>query len=112
MDKLHVIFFASRNRCPITDILRTFSPIQRAKVHKLFERIEQLGIAHTNPYIKKLTSTPFWEARILGQDNIRALFVHTKNNSIVILHIFIKKTEKTPTREIDLAMKRYSILTY
>jgi len=107
-----MIFFSSGDHYPITDVIRTFSPRQRAKVLKLFERIEQLGVVHTNPYIKKVSNTPIWEARILGKDNIRVFFVHAKNNSIVMLHIFMKKTEKTPTREIDLALKRYSsILT-
>jgi len=36
----------------------------------------------------------------------RGFFCAISNNTIVILHIFIKKTEATPKKELELAIKR------
>ena len=48
-----------------------------------------------------------WEIRLKGKAGIaRALYVTAKEQRVVILRVFIKKTEKTPTREIDLAVQR------
>jgi phage-related protein len=48
-----------------------------------------------------------WEIRLKGKPGIaRALYVTAKEQRVVILRAFIKKTEKTPTSEIDLALQR------
>jgi phage-related protein len=42
-----------------------------------------------------------------GVDRIaRALYVTAKEQRVVLLRAFVKKTEKAPTNEIDLALKR------
>jgi len=48
-----------------------------------------------------------WEIRASGRDGIsRGIYVAVKDRRIVVLRIFIKKTEKTPSQEIDLAKQR------
>jgi len=59
------------------------------------------------PHIKKLTGTPLWEIRILGKDNIRIFYALMSKNGIIVLHGFIKKSLKTPSREIEVALHRY-----
>ena len=42
-----------------------------------------------------------------GESGIsRALYVTAVSQRVVILRVFIKKTERTPRREIDLALVR------
>jgi len=42
-----------------------------------------------------------------GRDGIsRALYVAVREKRVVVLRVFIKKTQKTPRREIDLALRR------
>jgi len=42
-----------------------------------------------------------------GKDGIsRALYVTAVGKRVVVVGAFIKKTQKTPSREIDLALKR------
>jgi phage-related protein len=42
-----------------------------------------------------------------GKDGIsRALYVTAAGQRIVVVRVLIKKTEKTPSREIELALKR------
>jgi phage-related protein len=48
-----------------------------------------------------------WEIRLKGKAGIaRAVYVTARAQRVVILRAFIKKTEKTPTGEIDLALQR------
>ena len=73
------------------------------RIAKLIEDDGVFGIA--KPYVKSL-SKGLWEIRIKGQSGIaRALFV-IKNKEIIILHVFIKKTQKPPPKTIALAQKR------
>ena len=48
-----------------------------------------------------------FEIRAKGQTGIaRGLFRTISKNTIVILHVFIKKTQATPKKELELATKR------
>lgn len=48
-----------------------------------------------------------WEIRLKGKSGIaRALYVTAREQRVVILRAFIKKTEKTPAGEIELALQR------
>ncbi len=48
-----------------------------------------------------------WEIRVTAKGGIsRAIFVVVKNKRVVILRAFVKKTQKTPKREIELAKGR------
>jgi len=48
-----------------------------------------------------------WELRIPGQDGIsRAIYLTASGRRVVILRVFIKKTQKTPARELRLARER------
>ena len=53
-----------------------------------------------------------WELRLTGRDGIaRALYVTATGRRVVILRVFVKKTQKTPRREIELARQRAKELT-
>lgn len=42
-----------------------------------------------------------------GRDGIsRAIYVTAKGRRVVVVRVFVKTTQKTPKREIDLAMQR------
>jgi phage-related protein len=45
--------------------------------------------------------------RLKGQAGIaRALYVTAPGQRVIVLRVFVKKTEKTPTREIEQALER------
>ncbi|MCW5977761.1 MAG: type II toxin-antitoxin system RelE/ParE family toxin [Bryobacteraceae bacterium] len=49
----------------------------------------------------------FWEMRLSGRSGIsRALYVTALGKRVVIVRVFVKKTQKTPWREIELARSR------
>jgi phage-related protein len=60
----------------------------------------QLGMPHS----KKINNRLF-ELRIIGKPSIR-IFYEYKNRKAHLVHGFLKKSQKTPQREIDTAMKR------
>jgi phage-related protein len=48
-----------------------------------------------------------WEVRSrLPQGRIARIIFCVEQQEMILLHGFIKKTQKTPRREIDLALKR------
>ena len=58
------------------------------------------------PHVRHLT-WPLWEMRLTGQDGIsRAPYVTTRYWRIVVVRVFVKKTRRTPRKEIELALKR------
>jgi phage-related protein len=45
--------------------------------------------------------------RMAGKDgSSRAIYITARNQRIVVVRVFIKKKQKTPRREIDLALER------
>ncbi len=80
------------------DIIASFLRISRL--------IESQGLANVHePYVKHLQGR-LWEMRMKGKDGIaRAAYV-TATGQRVVVRVFPKKTQKTPQREIILALKR------
>ncbi len=77
-----------------------------ANLVHIFEMIEESGPNLGLPYTKALDQGLF-EIRSKGKEGIgRSLFCIVKDNKIIILHSFIKKTNKIPKNELDIAKKR------
>lgn len=63
---------------------------------------ERMRAPHVKPLRDKL-----WEMRMSGRDGIaRAIYITARGRRIVILHAFVKKTQKTPPQSIRLALQR------
>ena len=106
-----VNFYISPNKSsPIEKFLDSCQSALKVKILRQFKYIEEYGLTRVIPNIKKIVKTPFWELRILGRDNIRIICVASSAKEIKILHIFRKKKQKTPAREINTALKRYYLL--
>ncbi|RKZ91465.1 MAG: type II toxin-antitoxin system RelE/ParE family toxin [Gammaproteobacteria bacterium] len=58
------------------------------------------------PLVRKM-ETDLWEARSnLNHGNISRVFFTISGSQMILLHGFIKKAQKTPKKEIDLARRR------
>ncbi len=79
----------------------------RARFVFISRLIEEFGLERVRePHVKHLRG-PIWEMRMKGKDGIsRALYVTAVGRRVIVVRAFIKKTQKTPNREIDLALKR------
>ena len=106
--KTTIYYYAfSERKNPVREFLDSLEETQQAKILRLFQSIEEYGLQAAAPHLKKVAGTPLWEMRILGKDNIRIFYVVPKKNAVLVLHGFIKKKQKTPRGEIDLALQRY-----
>lgn len=78
-----------------------------ARFHYISQLIEEFGLEKVRePHVKHLRGS-IWEMRMKGKDGIsRALYVTAVGKRVVVLRVFIKKAQKTPSREIELALKR------
>jgi phage-related protein len=79
----------------------------RARLVRIAELIEAVGLPNVKePHVRHIRG-PLWEIRLKGKSGIaRALCVTAREQRLVILRAFIKKTEKTPADEIGLALQR------
>jgi phage-related protein len=79
----------------------------RARLVRISLLIERQGLERVGaPHVKHLEG-PLWEIRLKGRSGIaRALYVTVIGQRVVIVRVFVKKTEKTPRHEIELALSR------
>jgi len=78
----------------------------RASYARLTELLEEFGLELRMPHSRAMGSGLF-ELRPRGREGIARVFYCTKvGRKIIILHSFIKKTNETPKRELDIARRR------
>src|SRR5258708_39411198 len=79
----------------------------RGRFGRIVELIQSNGLERMRePHVKHLEG-PLWEVRMKGRDGIsRAIYVTARGRRVVVVRAFVKKTQKTPQREIDLALER------
>ena len=77
------------------------SRINFNKIVAYFDLLEEFGTRVGAPVTKHLDGE-IWELRPLKN---RFLYAYYKDNKFIILHHFVKKTQKTPKREIEQAKR-------
>ena len=75
--------------------------IQYVKMLTYIRALESYGTRIGEPRVKHVEED-IWELRPLSH---RILFFYWRDNKIILLHHFIKKTRKTPEKELDQARK-------
>ncbi len=78
--------------------------INANKINDYLEILQILGKSAGKPYVKPIEDE-IWELRPIRN---RVLFAGWSENCFVLLHCFIKKTRKTPKREIDKAKREFA----
>ena len=92
-------------RTPTQEFLDSLEPKMNAKMVGLMEILEEKGYSLREPYSAPLEDGIFELRAIQGSNISRALFFFYVEGRIVITHGFIKKTQKTPRAQIELAKK-------
>lgn len=79
----------------------------KAKCAHVCDLLERFGPREVGlPHIKHLTGD-LWEIRLSGKGMAaRAIYVTVSEQTIMVVHLFFKKTQKTPRRALSLAMQR------
>ena len=79
----------------------------RARLILLLEMVETVGLERMHaPHVKHLDGK-LWELRAKAGEGIaRGIYVTVTGRRVVVLHVFEKKTQKTPRRAMTLALAR------
>ena len=93
---------------PVEDFLLALTPKMRAKAYSDILLLKQLGINIREPFSKAIQGDRYrglFELRVKFSSDITRVFyfIHEKN-TFVLLHGFVKKTNKTPERELNKAL--------
>ncbi len=94
-------------RCPVRDWLLELEPEERKNVGHMIFKVE-IGWPLGMPLCRAIKGHKgLWEIRVdLSQGRIARIFFCEHLGQMILLHAFIKKTQKTPEKEIDVAMRR------
>lgn len=79
----------------------------RARMIRLLEMVENVGLDQMRePHVRQIDGK-LWELRAKAEEGIaRGLYVTVTGRRVVVLHVFVKKTQKTPRGAIALARER------
>ena len=79
----------------------------RARLVRLLELIEEVGLEQLRaPHVRHLEGK-LWELRVKAQGGIaRGIYVTATGKRVVVLHVFAKKSRKTPGRALATARMR------
>jgi len=109
-----IIFYKDKNgKVPVREYINALaskrdkdSRIKLNKIQDYIQILREYGTHAGEPYIKHLDGD-IWELRPLRD---RILFVGWENGRYILLHHFMKKTQKTPQKEIDQAKRELADL--
>ena len=114
-DTLFTIDFAKNadGTAPFEEYLSGMQPKMKAKTLRSVLLLKEFGPTLREPNTKPLGDGIFELRTVLGSDTGRSLFFFYDGNTIVLTHGFIKKTQKTPRKEIERAkaIRRDYLLT-
>ena len=79
----------------------------RARLVRLLETVEKVGLEALHaPHVKHVEGK-LWELRVKAREGIaRGLYVTATGRRVVVLHVFAKKSRKTPRQALETARKR------
>jgi phage-related protein len=89
---------------PVRDWLKSLNKDEKKLIGEDIKTV-QFGWPLGMPLVGKL-EPGIWEVRTHLKDKIARVFFTMHENSIVLLNGFIKKTQKAPKQELDLARQR------
>ena len=84
----------------------------RARLIRLLEAVENVGLeALRAPHARHLEGK-LWELRVRARGGIaRGIYVTLTMQRVVVLHVFAKKSRRTPRRALAIARKRMRQVT-
>jgi len=91
----------------VNDELKALPVDIRSKFVRISGLLEQFGPQNVGmPHVRSL-GDKFWEIRVSGRGGIaRGIYLYAKGKKIIVLHVFIKKTQKTPLAALEMATRR------
>tara|TARA_R110002012_G_scaffold230322_1_gene403026 strand:- start:61 stop:330 length:270 start_codon:yes stop_codon:yes gene_type:complete len=79
----------------------------QADFYRLVELIHAVGLENIGRKRSRHLRGKLWELRLSGREGIgRTLYVTASGRRVVILHAFVKKSQKAPAAALEIAEKR------
>jgi phage-related protein len=95
----------SRGNHPVQEFLLTLDAKAQAKLLRVIDLLEEFGLNIPSSFAEKLND--IWELKErFGTDRYRILYFAFTGRRFILLHAFIKKTQKTPKKEKEIAEAR------
>ena len=91
---------------PVEEFLNSVNPKMRAKIYGLMSILQEKGNMLREPYSKHLEDGIFELRCKFGSDITRVLYFFYYEGKIIMTNGFVKKTQKTPKEEIQIAKDR------
>jgi phage-related protein len=94
---------AADGQIPVKEFIETLIIKERAKVARTVDLLEEFGIKLGMPYAEHVEGD-LWELRTrLANKRYRIIYFLNTGQSFILLHGFVKKTQKMPKKEINIA---------
>jgi phage-related protein len=92
--------------------IQALPPGLQARMIRLLETVENVGLEEMRaPHVKHVEDK-LWELRAKASEGIaRGFYVTLTGRRLVVLHVFIKKSQKTPRVALEIARARMKGLT-
>ena len=95
---------------PVLNFILDLNPKQQAKVYREIDLLEKFGNELHYPHVDTIKGKKYkglWELRIeFSSDIFRIFYFLPKNNNAILLHGIVKKSNKTPPKELDISLER------
>lgn len=109
MNEFEVVFYDKPDGSePAKEFILSLDKKMRAKILRTIKILSDNGTDLREPYSKSLGDGIFELRAKVGSDITRVLYFFVIDRRIVLTNGFVKKTEKTPSSEIQLA-KNYRL---
>lgn len=100
-----ILFTTSAGREPVREFIDRLDPNTQTKVREMIaSKLIPFGLA-VRPPVSKVIATNLYELRIPGKTAVRIFYTFI-NLKIVLLHGFVKKSSRTPLKELRTARRR------
>lgn len=104
-----IIFYKDRRRVSLVEeFLYGLKKENNPLAEQAFKGLEKLKnrVYHREP-LSRYLEPGLWELRVRARSDIlRILYTFGKGRIIILLHVFVKKQQKTPLKELEIARKR------
>lgn len=107
MEKYTCIFYETiKGKSPVEDFIKSLTEDTQDKFIYKKELLEEFGPQLRFPHTDNIGKGIF-ELRFKGKEGqVRVLFFFFYKKQIILTHGFVKKTQKTPKKEIEIAEQR------
>ncbi len=96
---MKIIFFDNS----VKKLIRNLEKPTASKVFRMIDLLERYGFGLKMPHSRRIDKN-LYELRIRGRQEVRIFYAF--HNDAILLHGFVKKTGKTPERELEVVRRK------